>query len=102
MKSPAETFISRIWFQLKRAVGPNSENQQASDAVMITEAGSGYNYSQSYVIALLLSGNVKTFRNWRGSSHTLTVTVNEINTSVRPGYADVSITFGLVTKNPTR
>lgn len=87
---------------LQRAVGPNSDNQQASDAVIITEAGNGFEYSQSYIKALLASGHDKTFPNWRGSPHTLKIIVHEINASTFPGYADITITLGSQTNNPTR
>jgi len=89
----------------QRAVGPNADNQQASDEVTITEAGNGYDYAQSYLQATLTFGQTQYFPNWRGSYHALTVTVNEINTSVSPGYADITITFGPQsppTKKPTR
>ncbi|KAL3805806.1 hypothetical protein HJC23_007767 [Cyclotella cryptica] len=78
----------------QRAVGPNADNQQASDQVTIIEAGNGYDYAQSYLQATLASGQTQSFPNWRGSNHALTVTVNEINTAVSPGYAYIKIAFG--------
>ncbi|KAL7509736.1 hypothetical protein ACHAXN_006705 [Cyclotella atomus] len=91
-----------LFIGFNRATGPNADNQQASDAVTITEAGNGAGYSQSYIKALLGSGHDMTLPNWRGSGQSLTVTVNEINSSVRPGYADITITFGSQSKDPTR
>lgn len=75
-------------------MGANAENQQASNQVTITEAGNGYEYSQSYLQATLTAGQMTSFPNWHGSGLQLSVTVNEINTSVQPGFADVVISFG--------
>ena len=86
----------------KRAVGQNADNQQASNAITITEAGSGIGYSQSFIQALLATGHDKSFLNWKGSLHTLTVTVNKIDASVRPGYGDITITCGPQTKSPSK
>eukprot|EP00804_Cyclotella_cryptica_P005657 CCRYP_000039-RD/>CCRYP_000039-RD protein AED:0.13 eAED:0.13 QI:0/0.75/0.8/1/1/1/5/2044/620 len=83
-----------LFVGFNRAVGPNADNQQASDQVTIIEAGNGYDYAQSYLQATLASGQTQSFPNWRGSNHALTVTVNEINTAVSPGYAYIKIAFG--------
>ena len=91
-----------LYIGFNRAVGPTSENQQASDQVTITEGGDGFNYAQTYLQAALLAGKKMSIPNWRGSGLALRVVVNEINTWKQPGYADITLTFGpQPSKNPT-
>ena len=88
--------LSDIFIGFNRAKGVNLQTAQYQNQVTVIEAGNdGVGYSQSYVKAALSAGESYTVaRNWRGSGLPLTITVNEINISANPGYADVLIQLG--------
>eukprot|EP01082_Thalassiosira_pseudonana_P009539 g8613.t1 g8613 contig3:495248-497968(-) len=90
-----ETGTDRDYFVgFNRAIGPNKDNKQADDEVTVIEAGNGFNYAQSFLRATLGQGDTSSHSKWRGTKLDLVVKVTEINTSVTPGYADITITFG--------
>lgn len=79
-----------------RATGINRHNVQADDEVTIIEAGSnGEWYSQSFLKATLLSGEVYTISNW-GDAQDLTITVKSIaiNSGSFPAFAEISVCLG--------
>jgi hypothetical protein len=96
--------LSDIFIGFNRAKGVNLQTAQYQNQVTVIEAGNdGVGYSQSYVKAALLTGESYTVaKNWRGSGLPLTITVNDINISTSPGYADVLIQLGDVKPPTTR
>jgi hypothetical protein len=88
--------LSDIFIGFNLAKGVNLQTAQYQNQVTVIEAGNdGVGYSQSYVNAALSTGESYTVaRNWRGSGLPLKITVNEINISTSPGYADVLIQLG--------
>ena len=100
-----ETGRSDDWFiGFNRQTGPHADNQQAPDrlAVYSVQAGNGLSYSTSSLKGHLGRLQQGTIANWRGSGQELKIKVNDINTDVVPGYADVEISFGPQTVGPVR
>lgn len=60
---------------------------------------SGVGYAQSYLRATLQQGQSYTIGKYKGQSN-LVVTVNEINLSSNPGYADVTLNYGNAVGSP--
>lgn len=78
-----------------RAYRANQDNEQADDQVTIILTGNnGVGYSQSFLQATLVQGDSFTISKWHGTSYNLIITVNVIDISVSPGYADVTLNFG--------
>lgn len=86
-----------------RAIGFNSDNDEADNEVTIVETGAdGEGYSQSYLKAHLVQGESYAFTNWAGSGQDLVVTAETINILTNPGYAHVTICLGTCgTSHPT-
>lgn len=90
-----------------RAIGVNSQNDQADDQVTVVETGNnGEGYSQSWLKATLAQGQVYTYSNWAGTGQNLVITAITINIGTSPGYADISVCLGSCdtnapTKSPT-
>ena len=83
------------YMSFNRQTGINSGTQEAGNRVLIQRAdGEGTSYAESELLAKMVAGNTYTLDNFDGSGYDLTVTVNAINTSVSPGYADVTISAG--------
>ena len=97
-----ETGTSDDYFLgFNRASGVNRDNKQADNQVTIVKAGNnGVGYSQSFLQATLSQGASYTIPNWRGTSKSLVVTVNKIDFSANPVYADISINFDNASENP--
>jgi len=86
-----------------RAAGANAQNDEADDLVTIVETGNnGDRYSQSYLKGYIGVGQSYTFSNWQGSGSDLTISVQTINLGSIPGTADVTISYGTVTDQPTQ
>ena len=91
-----------------RAIGVNSQNDEADDEVTIVETGNnGEGYSQSFLKAHLVQGESYEYANWANSGRTLSITATEINLGVEPAVAKVLIaldgvpTSAPITKSPT-
>lgn len=83
-----------LFLGFNRQIGMNADVKEAGDEVTITEAGNGRVYAQSFLKSLLREGETYKIDQWRGSGRTLSITVNKIDISVAPGYADVTMMFG--------
>ena len=83
-----------LFLGFNRQIGMNSDVKDAGDEVTLIEAGNGNNYAQSFMKAAMREGDTYEIDDWRKSKQSLIVRVNKIDTSVSPGYADVSIIFG--------
>jgi len=81
-----------------RAAGVNYENDEADNEVTIVETGgNGEAYSQSFLKAHLVQGEVYTYPNWAGTGENLVVTANLIDIPIDidyPATAQVSICLG--------
>lgn len=89
-----------------RKIGINNGTMEGQDMVLITEqGGDGESYSQSTKLAELDEGDKHIIADFSGSSATVTVTVNLINTATTPGFAIVTIAsdthFSVPTASPT-
>ena len=91
------------FINFNRAKGVNSQNDEADNEVTIVETGSnGEGYSQSYLKAHLVQGEVYTYVNWAGTGQNLVVTANVINISTgSTDYAEVTVCLGVCTPDPT-
>jgi hypothetical protein len=90
-----------------RAIGINSQNDEADDEVTIVETGNnGEGYSQSFLKAHLIQGETYTYANWAGTGQSLIVKAKSINLAMSPAVAQVEICLGSCatgapTKSPT-
>ena len=87
-----------------RAIGPNSQNDLGDNMVNIIRAGNdGTGYSQSYLDMLLDATSAYSeynINNFAGTTNSLMIKVNSINTSVVPAYASVTISLAFPTTAP--
>jgi hypothetical protein len=90
-----------------RAIGINSQNDEADNEVTIVETGNnGEGYSQSYLKAHLVQGETYIYSNWAGSGQSLVVNAKSINLASSPAVAQIEICLGSCatvapTKSPT-
>ena len=83
------------YMSFNRKTGINSGTVEAGNQVLIQRAaGEGTSYAESELLTKMVTGSSFTLSNFDGSGYDLIVTVDEINTSVSPGYADVTIGAG--------
>ena len=85
-----------FYMSFNRQTGINSGTREAGNQVLIQRAageGTSY-YAESELLAKMVTGNTFTLGNFDGSGYDLQVTVDNINTAVSPGYADVTISAG--------
>eukprot|EP00804_Cyclotella_cryptica_P000316 CCRYP_010238-RA/>CCRYP_010238-RA protein AED:0.34 eAED:0.34 QI:894/1/1/1/0.6/0.83/6/180/677 len=83
-----------LFLGFNRQIGMNSDVKEAGDEVTITEAGNGRVYAQSFLKSTLREGDTYKIDQWRGSGRSLSIKVDKIDTSVAPGYADITMMFG--------
>ena len=84
-----------VWFNRKTGTGTNSGTKEGGNQVMISRAGGeGQSYAESELLAKMSAGGSYTLENFDGSGLDLALTVNSIDATADPGYADVTIFAG--------
>ena len=75
-----------------RAVGVNSQNDEADDEVtIITTGNNGEGYSQSYLQAHLVQGESYTINSFAGSGRKIVIEAVNIDITTDPGTAEIKI-----------
>jgi hypothetical protein len=84
-----------------RAVGANSQNDEADNEVTIVTTGNnGISYSQSFLQAHLIQGESHTITNFGGTGVDLKITAESINISSTPGTAMIKVEYLIAPSNP--
>lgn len=84
-----------LFVGFNRDTGINSQNDEADNEIVITQAGSnGEGYSQSYLQAHLVEGEQHSITNFASTGQTLTIKAESIDLTSSPGTATVTIALG--------
>eukprot|EP00571_Detonula_confervacea_P013210 CAMPEP_0172298404 /NCGR_PEP_ID=MMETSP1058-20130122/1079_1 /TAXON_ID=83371 /ORGANISM="Detonula confervacea, Strain CCMP 353" /LENGTH=1052 /DNA_ID=CAMNT_0013007679 /DNA_START=26 /DNA_END=3184 /DNA_ORIENTATION=- len=85
------------YVQFNRKIGNNSGTNEGGNQVLVTRAGGeGTSYSESELLAKLNAGGSFSLENFDNSGFELRLTVNSINLSATPAYADITVQSGCV------
>ena len=85
-----------------RAIGANSQNDEADNEVTVTTAGSnGESYSQSFLKATLLQGESYSISNFAGTGKALTITATAIDSTSTPGVATICVAYETTSCTPS-
>eukprot|EP00546_Thalassionema_frauenfeldii_P009624 CAMPEP_0178912114 /NCGR_PEP_ID=MMETSP0786-20121207/10078_1 /TAXON_ID=186022 /ORGANISM="Thalassionema frauenfeldii, Strain CCMP 1798" /LENGTH=568 /DNA_ID=CAMNT_0020584651 /DNA_START=624 /DNA_END=2327 /DNA_ORIENTATION=+ len=85
-----------------RAMGVNSDNDEADDEVTIVQTGSnGEGYSQSFLQATLRQGESHTITNWVGTGQNLIISVIDIDQDTNPQVWTATVVVSLGEMPPT-
>jgi len=83
------------FLQFNRNAGPNAQNIVAHNEIMIIIAEkNGQIYGQSFLKAHLIMGESYSIPNWKGTGKDLVVTATNIDITVTPAIAEVTISLG--------
>lgn len=82
-----------LYVNFNHATGMTSQMKMAPDKVCVYEQGGAA--ATSKIIGQLSQGEVFTQHNFGGSGKALTITVNKIDLSANPGFANVNICLGV-------
>ncbi|KAL3804017.1 hypothetical protein HJC23_006408 [Cyclotella cryptica] len=86
-----------IFIGFNRVKGATRDTTDGMNKVTIVQAGAdGLGYSQSLVQATLNEGESHVISDWRGSGLDLIIIANEIILDIDPAYAEVSVSFGVL------
>ncbi|KAI2502870.1 hypothetical protein MHU86_11617 [Fragilaria crotonensis] len=96
--APTDKMIIRIqgsvndtYVSFNRRIGINSGTKKGADEVLVAIRATGLNYALSYLVAKLSGNGIYSVPNFNGSTSTLRIIVNSIDTNTIPSRANVSI-----------
>ncbi|KAI2489233.1 hypothetical protein MHU86_25350 [Fragilaria crotonensis] len=106
--APTDKMIIRIqgsvndtYVSFNRRIGINSGTKKGADEVLVAIRATGLNYALSYLVAKLSGNGIYSVPNFNGSTSTLRIIVNSIDTNTIPSRANVSIDLVTPKAGPT-